>query len=491
MGLQINTNVASLKALNNLRATDRQQQTSLERLSTGLRINTAADDPSGFVISEQLRAQIGSLNQAIENSQNASNLVGTAEAALKEVNSLLVQVRESIIFALNSNSAEQISAEQDAVDNALTTIDRIAQTTKFADTKLLDGSSAIAATSTVGSGIRDLAVNNAQFDGVSSVTLSVNLSAVASRAGDVFTSGGSAVGFRSATADVTLRVTGTKGTQDVTVASGLGSAALQSAVNAFTGNTGVYASAGRLYSVEFGSSETVSVEVVSGSFNVGAGGTSFDTNTNQVLSDTGVDASATVNGATVSANGNNLRIVSAFFTGDITLKDAATTSSTLSFKLKKSGLVFQLNTSHEVSNRTRIGIRSTTTSTLGKQSRTLPGQGSNTVTIDGFLSSLKSGGTNDLSTDAANALRIVDIAINQVSDSRAILGAFQKQRLESNIASLSVASENLSSSLSDIRDLDFASETAEFTKQQILFQAGTAVLAQANQIPQAVLALLR
>ena len=113
------------------------------------------------------------------------------------------------------------------------------------------------------------------------------------------------------------------------------------------------------------------------------------------------------------------------------------------------------------------------------------------TTIDGYLSSLKSGGTNDLSTDAENALRIVDSAIEQVTDTRAYLGAFQKQTIESNISSLTVAQENLSASLSDIRDLDFAKETAELTRTQILFQAGTSVLAQANQLPQAVLALLR
>jgi flagellin len=106
MGLRINTNVAALEALRDLGVTDRAQRKSLERLSTGLRINRAADDPSGLVISEQLRAQVLSLRQAAENSQNASNLLGTGEAALNEVSSLLNQVRESIVFAMNTNSPE-------------------------------------------------------------------------------------------------------------------------------------------------------------------------------------------------------------------------------------------------------------------------------------------------------------------------------------------------------------------------------------------------
>ena len=124
MAIRINSNIASVTALNNLSKTDALQQTTLERLSTGLRINTASDDPSGFVVSEQLRAQVSSLDQAIENSQNASNLLGTAEAALNEVNNLLIGIRDSIIFALNSNSPDQVAAEQDAVDNAISAIDR-------------------------------------------------------------------------------------------------------------------------------------------------------------------------------------------------------------------------------------------------------------------------------------------------------------------------------------------------------------------------------
>lgn len=491
MALRINTNIASLRALQNLQQTDISQRRTLEHLSTGFRINRASDDPSGFVISERLRAQVTSLNQAVENSQNASNLIGTAEAALREVNNLLVQIRESIVFALNSNSAEQIAAEQDAVDNALISIDRIAQTTRFADRKLLDGTSAIETASTLGSGIRDMVVRNAQFDANSSITLSVDLRSVASRAGDVFlSSDGTAEGFRSALSDTVIRITGSKGTQDISLSSGATSTSFRSAVNAFTGNTGIYASGGRLYSVDYGSGETISVQVLSGSFNIGAGAKTLG-KTSGVLTDNGVDADATINGAAASAKGNRIRVVSSFFTGDITLRDDVSTGSNLKMKLKKSGLVFQLNTSSEVTNRARVGIRGISASTLGVESRTIPGQGSANVTIEGFLSTIKSGGANDLAKNPANALRIIDISIDQVSQIRAFLGAFQKQTLEANIASLSVASENLASSLSDIKDLDFAAETAEFTRAQILFQAGTSVLAQANQIPQAVLQLLQ
>jgi flagellin len=487
MALRINTNVAALEALRNLGVSDRAQNKSLERLSTGLRINSASDDPSGLVISEQLRAQVLSLRQAAENSQNASNLVGTAEAALSEVSSLLNQIRESIVFALSSNSTEQIGAEQDAVDNAINSIDRIAQTTRFANTKLLDGSSAIQVTSTVGSQLADLNVQNAQFDSVSTLTLTVNLTGLASRAGgsDLFTNA-----FLSANSATVVRVTGTKGTEDISLASGAGSAAFESAVNAFTANTDVYVSAGRLYSVEFGSDQTISLEVVSGSIDFGA---TTVTSATGISSDSGTDATANIQGATVSAKGNQLRVLSNFFTGDVRLLDAATTGtgSNHTFKIKKSGLVFQLNTSDAISDRERIGIRSIDSSNLGTKTRTINGQAGQSVTIGGYLSSLLSGGSNDLDSDPENALRIIDSVIDQVTDSRSYLGAFQKMTIDTNTASLEVAAQNLAASESDIRDLDFAAETSEYTRTQILFQAGTAVLGQANQIAQTVLTLLR
>jgi flagellin len=485
MALRINTNAAALEALRNLGVTDRAQRKSLERLSTGLRINRAGDDPSGLVISEQLRAQVRSLHQAIQNSQTDSNLLGTTEAALGEVSSLLNQIRSSVVFALNSNANEQVAAEQDAVDNAISSIDRIAQTTRFANRKLLDGSSAIQLTSTVGSGFAQINVRNAQLDDVSSLSLSVTLTSIASRAGGA---GLFASGFSSATQASVLRITGPKSTEEITLASGATAANFASAVNAFTGNTGVYASGGQLFSVEFGSDQAISVEVVSGA--VKFGGTTFNT-ASGIQSDAGTDAVASLQGASISAKGNELRVLSSFFTGDITLNDNVTTGSSLSFKVKKSGLVFQLNTTEAVSDRERIGLRSMDSSALGSKTRTIPGQSGAQVTIGGFLSSLLSGGANDLDSNPENALRIIDKVINQVTTTRAYLGAFQKFTIDSNLNTLGVAAENLAASESDIRDLDFAAETAEFTRTQILFQSGTAVLGQANQIAQTVLTLLR
>ena len=491
MGLRINTNVASLEALRDLSISDTAQRKSMERLSTGLRINRASDDPAGLVISEQLRAQVASLKQASENSQNASNLIGTAEASLNEVSGLLTQIRQSLIFALNTSSTDQIAAEQDAVDNAIGSIDRIAQTTRFANAKLLDGSAAIALASTVGSQLANINVQNAQFDGISALTLQINLTQIASRAGGLGASGLLLSGFKSAVSNTVFRITGAKGTEDISLARSASSTAFVSAVNAVTEDTGVYASGTALYSVDFGSDQTISLEVVSGTIRL-LNNTLLQS-TSGVKTDVGRDAVATMQGATVSAKGNQLRILSSFFTGDVTLIDAATSASNANkkFKIRKSGLNFQLNSTDAAADRERIGIRSMDPSLLGATTRTYKGQAGQNVTIYGYLTSLLSGGANDLDSNPANALKIVDKVIDQVTDTRSFLGAFQKMTIDSNKASVDVAAENLAASESSIRDLDFAAETSQFTRTQILFQAGTAVLGQANQIAQTVLTLLR
>lgn len=483
MALRINTNIASITALRHLRQADASQRTSLERLSTGLRINRASDDPSGLVISEQFRRQIASMKQALENSQNASNLIGTAEAALSEVNSLLVQIRESVVFALNTgtSTSDQIDAEQDSVDNAIQTIDRIAQTTSFGTKQLLDGSADVKTTSTVSTGIKEMVIQNVAFDGNSTQSFTISVTTVASRAALFTTSG-----YTSAANNTVIRLSGKDGTEDITLASSFNTTTeFDNAINAHTATTGVYASSGKLYSVDYGSDATISLQVTSG--RVTFQGTSY-TSSSSIQTDFGSDAVAYLNGAKMSANGNNLRAVSNFVTGDFILSEG--TSTDQSFKLKKSGLAFQLNDDEALPDRERIGVRSIDSSYLGKPTSSVKGVGGQSLTIGGFLSSMMSGQTNSLENAPENALRIVDAAIDDINDLRAYLGAFKQQTVDSNINSLAIAIENLSASESTVRDLDFAAETAQFTRSQILFQSGIAVLAQTNLISQSVLTLL-
>src|SRR5215468_5042405 len=147
MSLRINTNVTALNALRNLDATTGAVSTSIERLSSGLRINTAADDPAGLIISEGLRSQVDGLNQAISNSQDANNLIKTAEGGLTEVNTLLRSIRQLAVHAANTgvNDVNAVQADQTQIKSALDSIDRIASQTQFGTKRLLDGTSGITA----------------------------------------------------------------------------------------------------------------------------------------------------------------------------------------------------------------------------------------------------------------------------------------------------------------------------------------------------------
>ncbi len=252
--LQINTNLSALTGLRSLNQTARSQAQTIERLSTGQRINKASDDPSGLVISEKLRAQISGLNQALENTQNDINLINTAEAALGEISDMLVDMRSSVIFAMNSGFSipEQIDAEQDKIDQTLVAIDRIAQSTRFAQRNLLDGSSdfIIEQNASARSATDFLQIRQARLGpSTEAQTFSVNVTQLAERATlitninfnavDQFASlsaGGNAADF------ATLRVSGSRGSTDVNFGSSATMQDLIGAVNQNSTSTGVYAS---------------------------------------------------------------------------------------------------------------------------------------------------------------------------------------------------------------------------------------------------------
>lgn len=482
MGLRINHNISSIMALRNLKQNDGAMQRSLERLSTGLRINRASDDPSGLVISEKLRAQIRGLQQAQENSQNASNMIGTAEAALSEAHTLLLGIRESALFAINSggSSSEQIAAEQDSVDNSINAIERIASTTRFGNRSLLNGVSGFTVLSRSG-GISELTLRNLQF-GVnqSQVTFNVDITATAERANL------SAIRYSGVAAPATnavIRIAGSLGVEEITITSATTVSQFVDAVNALKWNTGIYAETnGALKSIEYGSAESITLEVISGTYNSAAG---LLTSTSGVRTDSGEDIAGNIQGSPFTAQGNKATLVTNFFTGEITFVDG-TGAGSEDITVKKSGLTFQLNGGTSLNDRETVGIISIDPSLLGASEKTFLNE-----TVGGFLSSLQAGGDNDLFSNPVNALRIIDEAIDDISDVRAYLGAFKAFTIDSNVNSLDVAIENLTASESSIRDLDFAEETATFTRTQILFNAGVAVIAQANMIPQSVLTLLK
>ena len=486
MGLRINTNVPSTTALRNLNLSSNSLTRSMHRLSTGLRINSASDDPSGLVISEQLRAQINSLQQASDNAANASNLLQTGEAALNELNTILISIREAAIYALNTGgaSAEQIAAEQASVDQALEAVDRIAATTRFATRSLFNGESGFDIV-TRPTEITDLNPISATFDPTQPVT-TYNLQ-VTTAAEQATLPAVDGTGFATdATGPVVLRITGPLGTQDVTIPPSADITTMEQVVNLWRGTTGVFvdATTGNFATTEDGSHIKMRLEQVSGAGSfLGAGG--VITAPGEFTSTEGVDVEANLNGVSVNSIGNDISVVSSIFAGDINLAEG-TAVGVYDFQLRPSGLVFQISNSTTANDQAVIGLPALYSANLGRLEITSSGERK-----FGFMSTLASGAQNDLFNNPANALRIIDEAIDQVSGVRAYLGAFVNDNIEPTVRELAVHMENLQASESTIRDVDIAQETAELARSQVLYQAGISVLAQANQIPTAILGLLQ
>jgi flagellin len=400
MGLRINQNIAAMNAYRNLTVTDGQMSKSLEKLSSGFRINRAADDAAGLSISEGLRAQIGGTQVAIRNAQDGISVVQTAEGALSEVHSILQRMRDLSVQASNAGSQDTTArtAAQTEFTQLKSEIDRIGNTTSFGNTKLLDGSFGNQAGVVNGSGAGALTVVTGTND-----TFKLSTEGVAAQS---------------------LTLAAGSYTNDAAGASSLQSA-LQTSID---GN----ASLKGLVTATVYHDATINKNVVSFVRNSTASGTLVTAAAgaaNDVLAGLGVTGA----------------------TGTVTAG---------------SGGVFQVGANNTAADRISVSISAV-----------------NSTTLTGL-------GSVDLVNNAAAAIDTINSAITSVSTTRANLGAYQN-RFDHTISNLSVTSENLSASESRIRDTDMASEMVSFTRAQILTQAGTAMLAQANQAPQQVLQLLR
>src|SRR3954469_17578916 len=233
---RINTNVASLVAQRGLNSSQKNMNETLQRLSSGLRINRGADDPAGLIASEALRSEITGIHQAIDNSSRASNVISTAEGALSEVASLLLNIKSLVVQAANSGaqSPEEIQANQLQVDSAVESITRISNTTTFAGLHLINGRLDYITSGVNNTDIQALHISQANFE--ANATIPVNV--------DVITSAKTAdLEFRtsSITSSVTLEITGNEGVQGLTFTSGTAASAIAYAVNRSSDATGVTA----------------------------------------------------------------------------------------------------------------------------------------------------------------------------------------------------------------------------------------------------------
>jgi len=510
---RINTNIAGLIARANLARSNENLDTRLQRLATGLRINRGADDPAGLIVSERLRSELKGLEQGIKNSERASNVIATTEGALAEVSELLNSIKALVIEAANTGavSPEEIAANQLQIDSAIDSITRISNTASFAGLKLLNGSLAYSLSGIDTTNLVKTQVFGASFGDRDSVTVDVEVVGSAQTAmlfmRSDFSSGGGTDGVLPST--VTIEIAGPNGVQEVTFISGTTIDDIITAVNDFSSVTGIEAarnnpsdvSSGIVFnSVEYGSEMFVSVNRLSGGsslvfaklLNDAPGPIDWSATSTYTPAETdeGRDVDVLVNGAL--ATGRGLQVAVRTPDLDLSLLLSESFGTTISgtpesFVITGGGSKFQLGPQVTGLQQINVGIESIAATRLGGAYVTLPGGGQELQ----FLSSLKSGGDNALVNGRLdNASEILETAIDEISVIRGRLGALERNVLQTNIRSLQASLENITASESAIRDADFALETSELTRAQVLTQAGTAVLATANANAQTVLQLL-
>ena len=480
---RINSNIPSMVAQRHLQISQRSLGLALERLATGLKINRGADNPAGLRVSERLRSEISVANQAINNTSRAINVIATTEGALDEVANLLNDIKALVVEAANSGafSDDEIAANQLQIDASIDSISRIANTTEFAGRKLLNGELDYVTSSVDDTRLADVQVLGASFGSQAfiPVTVDVTQSAMQAQLGYPLpgvTASGANINLSGPDGIITLSFPASATSNDIV-----------QAVNARTDATGIAAtvsgtggSAGvNFYSLEYGSRAFVSVTELgaSGPFQV------VDRLDSGVKKRAiGRDALATINGVSTVSDGLKIGVSDSFLAVQLTLSEAygggAIALGQSDFEITGGGALFQLGPEVNTNLQSNIGVKSMQANQLGNA-------------IIGHLSDIKSGQAFALITENfTEASKVVDEVITQVAVLRGRLGAFERDTLQPNINQLQITVENLKSSESVIRDTDFAEQTAELTRSQILVQAGNSILTIANAQSQNVLALL-
>lgn len=500
---RINTNVNSLIAQRISGQQNAGLSKSLERLSTGLRINRGGDDPAGLIASEVLRGEKAALSSAIGNAERAEQFVATAEGGLQEINSLLTEVQSLVGQSANEAglSTEEKEANQLQIDNILTTIDRIASTTSFQGTKLLNGNFDFQV-SGVNAAVDDLQINDAKI-GSSNVAIQALVTQSAQNATLFVSAGAAALDLSAADATFVFELGGSKGTREFSFGSGATVASIATQINTFKDVTGIsaFASANvlELKSTEFGDDAYVSFNVTDNAGLVGNVTGASATNTSVIenggtvtaftavtaaIRDNGQDIAGTINGIAARGLGKQLSVSSDALSAEVLLTTTAAqaTATTTLATLTGGGAEFNLGAEVNLNNQVRLGIGNFAGRDLGRY---------NDGTTSYYLDDLgSSGDLNVVDGDLTKAQKVIDEALREVSGQRGRLGAFQKNVVGSTINSLSVAFENISAAESAIRDTDFAEATAELARNQVLVAAANQVLGIANAQTSSALTLL-
>ena len=481
MAQVINTNIASLNSQRNLNGSQAALQTSLQRLSSGLRINSAKDDAAGLAISERMGAQVRGLNQAVRNSNDAVSLAQTAEGSLAEIGNVLQRMREIAVQSANdTNTSVDRAALQTEATQLSAEIDRIAGASQFSGKNLLDG--------TFGSSTFQVGANAGQTIAVSIGSAKTTALGIGGAATAYGTNSG-AYAYSSSTMTINGTTVTAASNDGVSYVGGSQSGAtsalsVANAINAVSSTTNVTAIATTSVT---SAAITTTTAVAAGDIyingtNIGAlaAATTVSDRVNQLVQainaktgSTGVTATV-ASGTTYSltaADGRNI---------DITSNNAAS-------QVANTGFIAEDATN---------GVGGTAVTTYGSLTLTA-GKAitiAGTVTGSGLTAATSAlvGTAVDVTSQAASnaAITSIDNALSIVNTQRATLGAVQS-RFQAVVSSLQTSSQNLAAAKSQITDADFAMETASLSRNQILQQAGVAMLAQANALPNNVLSLLK
>ncbi|MET3130590.1 flagellin [Oxalobacteraceae bacterium GrIS 1.11] len=508
MAVTINTNIASLNAQGNLSKSQASLATSLQRLSSGLRINSAKDDAAGMAIAARFTSQINGNTQAARNANDGISLAQTAEGGLSTAGGLLQRVRELAVQSANgSNSNSDRKSIQNEVSALTSELNRVANTTQFNGQNVLDGS-----------------LTNTQFQVGANANQTISIGVASAKATDL--GNNTLEADNTAATDLSQAVLGTANqaiAQTLTISSGAGISTpvivaagdsankVAASVNALSASSGVTAHASTVATISGivdGAAQftlrgansiandansqavTISAKVVNGDLSALAQAVNAQTGT------TNVTASITQDATT----GKKQLVLNESAGNDINITNVAVATGLDGASIRGADKTAAIGNTPAVAGAT-VAIAGTAQAVVGGHvsfssdsgfSIASGGDTSITGSATAVGSNLAAVSKIDVSSVAgANAaLLTIDSALNQVNSSRAALGAIQN-RFASTISNLQTTTENLSASQSRIQDTDFASETASLTRGQILQQAGTAMLAQANSLPNGVLALLR
>jgi flagellin len=503
MSTYINTNTTAYMASLNLDANTSAESTDIERLSTGLKINSAADNPAGLVTVEDESAQLAGLNQATSNTNDAINLTQTAEGALNQVQTLLISMRALAVSAsqTGTNNTAELAADQAQITSAIQSINNISSTTQFNNSNLLNGAATSAATvynpslASIASASSGAAVLQAgTWDGATNVAVTGALTATAATT-QVSTSATAVVGAQSFTGSVVIGGTTYNVGGSTTVTLAQLNATIQAsgyaatvAANKLVLTATTAGAAGVIGASTLAGDATAAGDVDTNATSFGAFTTTTAGN-NATLAIAGgptSTTSSTTNGVTTYIFGGTTGTGLVVSTNAGAAGSVGTLTSTTAQTTSGNSLEFQIGAN--AGQTVLLNIQSTAANQLGTGAAAYTNAAGQSVTPQ----TANVANINVTTFQGAqDAIAVLDQAINQTSAIRANLGAFQTNVLQSNATSLGVATTNLRSAQATVEDTDMAAQVVDYTKNSILVQAATSALTYANQEPQSILKLLQ